>query len=450
MRRPRLLKRFDPISIDQWAQMFSYGGLMYQLTGGSYSLESKQERPDASFSGYVSQLYKSSPVVFSCMNVRSKHFSEARYKFRRVKDGRPGDLFGTQELKRLEVPWLNGTTRDLNARAIQDADIAGNFYARRVPNGVARMRPDWVSIILGSKLDEDHPEWQIDAEILGYLYWPGGPGRGYDPIPLLVEEVCHWAPIPDPEARFRGMSWLTPIINEVLGDKAAAEHKLKYFENGAGPKLVVKLDPSIQLEAFNRWVEKFKEGQEGVANAYKTLFLGGGADASVVGANLQQNDFKVTVGSGETRIAAAAGTPPVLVGLSEGLQGSSLNAGNYSSARRRFADGELRPLWGSFAGALASIIITPGGAELWYDDRNIAALREDAGDLADIRQKDAVTMKTLVDAGYTPESAVAAVNADDMGLLVHSGLVSVQLQPPGTSKTPPTNGSVPAQLVAQP
>jgi phage portal protein BeeE len=51
----------------------------------------------------------------------------------------------------------------------------------------------------------------------------------------------------------------------------------------------------------------------------------------------------VTQGAGETRIAAAAGVPPVIVGLSEGLQAATYS--NYSQARRRFADGTMRPLW---------------------------------------------------------------------------------------------------------
>ena len=42
-------------------------------------------------------------------------------------------------------------------------------------------------------------------------------------------------------------------------------------------------------------------------------------------------------------------------------------------------------------------------------------------------------IRTFTDAGFTPESAIAAVQANDMSLLVHTGLFSVQLQPPGTS-----------------
>ena len=91
--------------------------------------------------------------------------------------------------------------------------------------------------------------------------------------------------IPDPTATYRGMSWLTPIVREIQGDQAATQHKLKFFENGATPNLVVTLDPAITPETFERWVEKFEGTHEGLLNAYRTMYLGGGASADVVGAN---------------------------------------------------------------------------------------------------------------------------------------------------------------------
>src|SRR5207302_4894276 len=122
---------------------------------------------------------------------------------------------------------------------------------------------------------------------------------------------------------FRGMSWLEPVIREVLGDNAMTTHKIKFLDNGASPNMVVSLDPQITKKSFDEWVKVFEEGHRGVLNAYKTLYLGGGAKVDVVGANLRQLDFKITQGAGETRVAAAAGTPPVLVGLSEGLESAT-------------------------------------------------------------------------------------------------------------------------------
>jgi phage portal protein BeeE len=116
---------------------------------------------------------------------------------------------------------------------------------------------------------------------------------------------------------------------------------------------------------------------------FKTMYLAGGTKMEVVGSNLQQIDFKAVQGAGETRIAAAAGVPPVIVGLSEGLQAATYS--NYGQARRRFADNTMRPLWRNFAGSLETIVPPPPGSRLWYDDRDIQALAEDKKDLAEVR-----------------------------------------------------------------
>lgn len=425
-------RRSEPaISLDDWASWFSFNGTPYGITLNT-TMRPDREDIAGDFGGLVQGAYKSNGVVFACMLARMSLFSEARFQFRQIRQGRPGDLFGTSALEILEQPWTNGTTGDLLTRMIQDADLAGNFYARIRPNRLERMRPDWVSIILASETNPETPGWQADATIAGYCYWPGGMGNG-DPELMLPEEVVHFAPTPDPAAHFRGMSWLTPVIREIMADGAATRHKLKFFENGATPNLVVKTDLN-NTDQFKQWVELMREKSEGLANAYKTLYLGAGADATVVGANFRQIDFKVTQGAGETRIAAASGVPPVIVGLSEGL--ASATYANYSQARRRFADGTMRPLWRNASASLAPAVNVPSDSELWYDDRDIPFLKEDRKDDAAIQQAQAQAIRTLVDGGYVPESVVEAIVAGDLNRLKHTGLFSVQLQPPGTAMSP--------------
>lgn len=440
-------RNYSPVSWNDWLGYFKYGGV-WNAYGGGYTLNARQEEPDASFVGYVSGLYRANPVVFACMQARALLFSEARFQFRQIKGGRPGDLFGTPELAVLEEPWPNGTTRDLLLRAIQDVDISGNFYAVREGDRLYRLRPDWVSIILGSQRDPDDPGLAYDSEVLGYLYKPGGRAED-EPTLFLTEQVCHFAPIPDPLANFRGMSWLTPVIRDVMGDQAAAEHKLKFFENGATVNLAIGFPPDISKDLFDKYVEAIKAGHEGASNAYRTLFLGGGAQPIPIGANLEQVDFKVVQGAGETRIAAAAGVPPVIVGLSEGLAAATYS--NYAQSIRRFTDLTMRPLWGKMADSLASIVTEPSQASLWYDDRDIPALAEDQKDLAEIKQSQASQIKTLIDAGFEADSVVAAVTSSDFSRLTHSGLFSVQLQPPKPDQPeemPSENGTPPVPIGA--
>jgi hypothetical protein len=448
MRMPWQRERADPtprISIDAYADLltqFSFLGTQYTLPG------ERQEEIGAQFRSLSQSAYKQNGVVFACVVTRMLLFSEARFQYQRLRGGRPAELFGNASLGLLESPWPNGTTGDLLTKAIQYVDLAGNFFAVRRPGRLKVLRPDWVSIVLGSRYGEgdDHNAgaWDVESEVVGYAYTVGGPYSGNPPEFFETSEVVHWAPIPDPMAEYRGMSWITPVVREVMGDKAATEHKLKFFENGATPNLVVKLNVE-DIETMTQWIELFKEKYEGYENAYKTMFVGAGHDVTSVGTNFEQLEFKVTQGAGETRIAAAARVPPIIVGLSEGLQAATYS--NYGMARRAFADATMRPLWRSAAGSFAKIVPVPGDARLWYDDRDISFLQDDKKDEAEIVAKKASAIKTLVDAGFEPDTAVMAVDSLDLSRLDHSGLLSVQLQEPGAaSATGSPNGSVPVPV----
>lgn len=419
-------RNYDPVSWDQWLSYFSFGGSSYALSAPSQTLVNKQELPLPSLDGYTQTMFRSSSITFSCMALRMRLFSEARFKFRELASGRPGRLYGNTDLVPLEKPWPNGTTGDLLTRMIQDADIAGNFYGYAVDGGIKRLRPDWVTIVLGSQQEPNEPGIAADCEVVGYIYRPP---QASTVLALLPEQVCHFAPIPDPLAHFRGMSWLTPLIREVMADSAATSHKLAFFENGATPNMVVSLDPGIRQAQFDEWIATFRGQHEGILNAYKTLYLGGGAKVDVVGANMRQIDFKLTQGAGETRICSAAGIPPICVGASEGL--ASATYSNYSQAQRALGDITMRPLWREASASLSPLITVPNGSELWYDDRDIPFLKNDIKDASAVQAEQASTLHTLITAGFDPDTAIQAVISGDFSKLTHTGMLSVQLTPIG-------------------
>jgi hypothetical protein len=114
------------------------------------------------------------------------------------------------------------------------------------------------------------------------------------------------------------------------------------------------------------------------------------------------------------------------------MQGSSLNAGNYTATRRLFADAKIRPLLGSLCDAFSAIVPPPAGCRLTYADDGVSFFQEDVADEANIRQTTAATVRSLIEAGYHPDAAVAyASTGRPDGLLgQHTGLTSVQLAPP--------------------
>lgn len=438
---PQPARRSSPLSMDEWVSYFTFGGNGYTVPMFNTTLQGSRETIDDSFTGYVQQVYRQNGVVFAVEAVRVRLFSEARFQFRELEQGRPGKLFGgtdgrnpsNRTLRLLENPWPGATTSDLLARSLLHADFAGTAFVCRRPTGLRLARPDWVTVVAGSpNPDVDLDATDLDAEVIGYIYHPGGRYSGRKPVTMLANTVAPFAPMPDPTGLVRGVPWMAPVIREIAGDQAMTSHKLQYFENAATPNLAVTLDADITLADAKEWIELFRQDHEGAFNAFKTLFLGGGAKPVPVGSDLRNMDFKSVQGAAETRIAAAGGVPPIIVGLSEGL--ASATYSNYGQARRALADVMLRPTWRKFVNAVGSILDEPEGSELWYDDRDIPFLQEDVKDEADIQSVRAGSVGALITQGFNPDDVLDAVLANDLARLrgKHSGFYSVQLQELGT------------------
>jgi hypothetical protein len=432
-----------PLGITDWAKMFRPG---QQFTFNGVSQQGYQVGTGGSNGG----AYSGNSVVFGCELRRLNVFSEARWQYQQLLNGRPGDLFGTPALSVFEEPWPGASTRDLLVRVELDAATSGNSYW--VPDPVAaeagdtylmRLEPDNTKILTSAVVDPVSG-FLIGEQLLGYAYWAGGDRQRQ--TFFAPDEIAHFKPIPDPGNQFIGMSWMNPCLPDIQADGVMTQHKLSTLSKGGQLGYVVSLDATVGAEEFQEFVADYRLDHEGPQNAGRTLFLGGGADVKTVGQSFVDLALKATQGAGETRIATCAGVPPVVAGLSEGMQGSSLNAGNYGAAKRNFVDGTMRPAWGAFAGAFASLIPRLSGARLWYDDRDIPFLREDILDQAEILQKDAITVRQLLDGGYEPDAVIDAVTAGDLGRLTgkHSGFLSVQLQEPGAAAgaaATPTKGS---------
>jgi phage portal protein BeeE len=429
-----------PLSFQDWIDYFSFNGTTYPVTP-STTITGREEQIAPGYEGLVNYAYQSNGIVFASELARIMLFSQARFQWQQMANSKPGKLFGTPALAVLETPWPGGTTQDLLAGMIQDADLAGNSFTAlaRTRPGLVRLRPDWVTIIAGSRTDNEMSAWHPEAQVLGYLYHVGGRGSPEDPIVFLPEQVAHFAPIPDPLSPWRGLSWLNPVIAEVKADTSATRHKLSFFENGATVNLAI-VTPAQDVEKFKQWVTAFKnqfeQNHRGALNAYKTLYLGAGADAKVVGANMQQMEFAETQAAGENRITMASGVPAIVAGASKGLDAGTY--ANFAQFRRTFGD-RMHWLWGNACGSLQTIVPAPTGVRLWYDAEHIPFLREDSKDQAAVQLVQAQAIRFLVDAGYEPDPVVQAVTSGDFSVLTgaHTGLFSVQLQPAGAAAIGP-------------
>jgi len=364
-------------------------------------------------------------------------FTEARFTFQSLVDKR---TFGDTTLRVLEYPWPNGTTAELLGRMEQDISLAGNSYIwKPEPDRLVHVPPHEVTII--SSLSDGY------RTVLGYD-WDPTPlmtgGRSENARFLPVEEVAHWSPIPDPQATFRGMSWLTSVLREVEADQQLTSYKSTFLANSATPSMLVKYAAKLRPDTIDSIAQRFQAKYAG-PSGIKTLVLDQGADATPMGSTFDQLNLDKVMTAGAERICAAAGVPLVIANL----QGATSNA-EWGAAMRRFADMTMRPLWRSVCAALQPLVenVPEQGVRLWYDVTDVAALRQSETERAQTIQVKAAAILTLEQAGYTRESCVDAVVADDLTLLVPAPLAPPEAVKEDVKVTDQlTDGQNPAPVV---
>lgn len=397
------------------------------------------ETPLYNFQQYAENGHAGNAIVFSAIDRRASVLTEAVFKYRRLSDKR---LFGDESLAKLETPWPDATSGDLWARMELDGSLAGNAWIRDAGDQLERLRPDWVTIV--SELVPDQVGSQV-RKVLGIWFDPLGADGEREGEFYPISEVAHYAPIPDPLANFRGMSWLTPVVREVMDDVRMSEYRSAYFTNAATVNLIIKYEQKLAPERVERLTNRIRERHTGPRGAFSTLVLDEGADTTVVGSNMIEAAFDALQAAGETRVLMAAGVPPIVAGARQGLQASQI--GEYQQALRAFADLKMRPLWRAGCAALQKLVAVPAGAQLWYDTSDVSALQQGEKDVADTSFQQVQAIVQLVMNGFSHESAVRSVVAGDMSLLeAIPGAMSVQLQP--GNPQPRSNGKTPALVGA--
>ena len=404
----------------QLADSMRFGGHTYLLNGQSYG---RDETPVLSG---AREALLSNGTVYGIARRRADLFSQGVFAFRRFGRGLPtmADVFTTSALSPLEP------ARPLLEQCELDVACCGGSFWVADGSTLRNLPAEWVTIVSMSDRHPDDPALAWDARPRGVIYNP----PTLDAEVFMWDEVTAYIPERDPGARWRGMSWLRPAMEDVQSDNGARRYLTRFFDNAATPNMAVVFPPEVVKETVEAFRDVFLSKHEGAERAFRTAFLGGGADLKVIGSTLKELDSQNIRQQVHKDIAAAAGVPIVAAGIEQGTYANS------KESNRALADGKIRYLWASAAEAFAGAVTAPAGSELFVDTSKVAALQADALDDAQTVAQQANTMRTLVDGGYDPDSVTAAVTTGDLGKLVHSGNLSVQLLPPGAQQ-PSKNGA---------
>jgi len=428
---------------------FSFNGVQYAGSGGMLGLSPSQNALAASrptVSGDLASIVNAAQpnsVVTAAVFTRALVLSQLWFEY---ENWQTGARFRHRDLSIFEEPGGFTTMPRLLVDMEVSQSYAGNTYVwKDSKRGRLRvLRPDYVSIVLGSDAPPERLEdaerapagdrrealdYALDAEVVAYVYQPS-PLVAPQVIP--ASEVAHWVSEGHALSPWLGSSWITSCVREIVAEEQADVYADKFFQQGATPRLVYKMDPRLNKDQAAAFKQLNEEQSAGLYNSHRTLYVGGATDVQVVGSKLGDLALERFRAMLENRLASRSRVPPQILQTAAGNSGSSLNSGNYDSARKQFADLFFEPYADGLAAALQKIAPGPKRASrLSWDRRRVLLLQQDLLDGAEVLAKNMSAIRTGIDTGFEPDAMVTAVTTANLGSLVgkHSGKFSVQLLP---------------------
>lgn len=206
------------------------------------------------------------------------------------------------------------------------------------------LRPDRVGPRYGG--GEDDAEIATDARLAvlgGWTYVPPGGGEAQF-IPL--DDMLSFN-FPDPAGEtggiVEGLGWVQVLAREIETDNEATTFVGSLLKNNAMPGAVLKVkQPNISKDAAER-IKRLFGNQFGGTQRGMTAVVDADTEFLAAGFSLQQLEFPDLRNIAESRIAAAAGVPAVLVGLKVGID-AGIKA-TITEQRQYFSETTLANYW---------------------------------------------------------------------------------------------------------
>jgi HK97 family phage portal protein len=321
------------------------------------------------YGAFAAEGYNANAVVNAA--IREIATSASMPEFRLMRESADG---GKEELKNelaflLDHPNESQDQADFVETLTVHLMVSGNAYVMRVRNGSRRivalrlLRPDRVKVHIASDGTVAYYEYNLD-------------GRLYE---LATEDVAHLK-LPNPYDDVYGLSPLQVVARYVNLDTSISTFLRAYFANAGVPAGILKVNRRITSQqeadaARQKWRSSFggPRGWHGIA------VLDEDAEYQQVAPNIADMDASTITAQTETRICAAFGVPPILIGLQAGLDSSTYS--NYEQARSAFWDETVAPLVRRLEAFLERVLELPesedGETEVEADYSNVKAYAED-------------------------------------------------------------------------
>lgn len=240
--------------------------------------------------------------------------------------------------------------------------------------------------------------------LAGYIYIsPDG-----EQVPLKLDEVIQLR-MPHPLDPYRGMGPVQSVLTELDATRYSAEWNRNFFVNSALPSGIIEAPTNLSDDEFDGLRDRWDEQHRGVAAAHRVAILEGGL--KWVDRRFSQRDMQFAELREASRdvIREAFGIPAFALG-----EVSDVNRATAEASKAMFAEQLTIPRLERIKAALNSDFLplfgdTARDLEFDYDD----PVPQDAEARDRERISKATAAKTYIDAGFTGESVVEALELPD-------------------------------------
>ena len=163
--------------------------------------------------------------------------------------------------------------------------------------------------------------------IKGYVY-----GTGAEAIPFDVKEVIHFK-YPSPLNQYRGLGPAQSIGVDLDAEMYSGHWNRNFFYNSARPDGVIQFDYNLSDEQFDKLRKQWSEKYKGVSKSHQVALLEGGGKYLQIQNTVKDMDFSNLKLRNRDVILGVYGMPLSVLGISENVNKSNAEAGDYTFAR---------------------------------------------------------------------------------------------------------------------
>ena len=293
---------------------------------------------DGTFYSFYKNGFEKNPIVFAAIMKIASTFASvplAAYD----KDGGIIPNHPTSILFNSKPnPWMSSST--MWNLGIVMAYLTGEMRFEKTRNRVGKV----IEIApIQSDLLKVNPD--PNTFIAGYTYQANG-----NEYPIATENILNGIIFPDPDNFYRGMSPLRAAWRAVNIDNEATDMVKILMQNMGIPACYITTTNEVTEPLLTRLKEKWIQATTGHNRGKTPAFLQTGMDVKKLSLDLNELAMIELTAVQETRICAALGVPPILIGAKAGLDKGTY--ANYGEARDSFWSETICPLHTMVADAI--------------------------------------------------------------------------------------------------